>query len=176
MVGAALTWHKRPRSWRQCRRGTSFQLAAGAGGTPAGRRRRGKGGFTLIELLVVIVIIAILATMVAGSLFVAVRNAQRKRDEAQKATLKAAIETYRHEYSEWPTDPGSYTAWSNDNYEIIECLVRPQGPSTGNPRMIQFINISEYMTNETGSVISPVSGNPYEISISPSNDTCDVSG
>jgi prepilin-type N-terminal cleavage/methylation domain-containing protein len=144
--------------------------------SPGGRRCGGSRGFTLIELLVVIVIIGILASMVAGALFVAMNNAQKKRNETQKQSLKAALETYRHEYSEWPADPNSYKVWKDDNHEVIAYLLRPDGGSTKNPRRIQFINISEFLTNELGSVISPVSGDPYELIISPSNDTCEVNG
>ena len=58
----------------------------------------------MIELLVVIVIITILATMVAGALFVALRNAQRKRDETQKATLRFALSINRFIAAYPPSD------------------------------------------------------------------------
>ena len=138
----------------------------------------GRDGFTLMELLVVTVIIAILAAMLTGALFVALRNAQRKQRDVQINTLTTAIEIYRHEYSKWPgwedwgfQGQGTVAA---DNYEIIEYLVRPEGASTKNPRRVQFLNLSEYITNAVGSVVSPVTDNPYSITIDMDNDRCSV--
>ena len=127
-----------------------------------------------MELLVVVVIIAILATMLVGALNVAMKNAQKKRNSSQMATLKAAVETYRYEYGKWPTEPppqGDDVFFGANNHDVVDCLVVGQTTNL-NERSIAFINISEFLTNRLGSIISPINGQPYTIKISPKDDRC----
>lgn len=63
--------------------------------------RRRRGAFTLIEVLVVIVVIAILATIVAPSLF-------RNVGDARTATAKTQIETFGTALDAYRLDNGGY--------------------------------------------------------------------
>ena len=63
--------------------------------------RRRRGAFTLIEVLVVIVVIAILATIVAPSLF-------RNVGDARTATAKTQIETFGTALDAYRLDNGAY--------------------------------------------------------------------
>lgn len=69
--------------------------------TIGGRRRDLTRGFTLIEVLVVIVVIAILATVVAPSLF-------RNVGDARVATARTQIESFGTALDAYRLDNGSY--------------------------------------------------------------------
>lgn len=69
--------------------------------TQVGRRRRRPNAFTLIEVLVVIVVIAILATLVAPSLF-------RNVGDARVATARTQIETFGTSLDAYRLDNGTY--------------------------------------------------------------------
>lgn len=64
---------------------------------------RNRDAFTLIEVLVVIVILAVLATMVAPSLFQHVGTAKETTARAQMELLGAALDAYRLDNGTYPT-------------------------------------------------------------------------
>lgn len=69
--------------------------------TTSARRGFTSQGFTLIEVLVVIVVIAVLASLVAPSLF-------RNVDDARVATAKAQIESFATALDAYRLDTGRY--------------------------------------------------------------------
>jgi general secretion pathway protein G len=70
------------------------------------RRRR---GFTLIELLVVILIVATLASVVAPSLLSNVGDARQTAGHAQLDVLSMALDAYRLDVGEYPTQSEGLT-------------------------------------------------------------------
>lgn len=68
-------------------------------------REGARRGFTLIEVLVVIVVIAILATLVAPSIF-------RNVGDARVATARTQIETFGTALDSYRLDSGQYPATS----------------------------------------------------------------
>lgn len=99
----------------------------------------GRGGFSLVELLVVMLLIALLLGMVSGGIMYAVRYAQGRRNAVTRLMLQTAIQTFRHEYGEWPlphhSHPGQ-TDFRNDNYLVFNQLL-PHHPA--NHRNISFV-------------------------------------
>lgn len=78
-------------------------------------RRTGEGasarqGFTLVELMVVIVIIGLLATVVAINVLPSQDRAMTTKAKADIATLEQAIETYRLDNLDFPSDLQSLVA------------------------------------------------------------------
>jgi prepilin-type N-terminal cleavage/methylation domain-containing protein len=143
-------------------------------GSPKSRRVASRAGFTLIELLTVIVIIGVLAGMISSAVLMSKRRALDLRRETELKTIKSAIENYRYEYQQWPCEgadlyplPPSVT-YSNDNYKIKNWMDARDG-NDNNTRKIRFINIGDYKTNSVGSIVD-YKGNPYEITISFTND------
>lgn len=78
----------------------------------SGRRRGLRGAFTLIEVLVVVVIIAVLATLVAPSVFQHVGEAKETTARAQVEMLGAALDAYRLHLGRYPTtEEGLSALW-----------------------------------------------------------------
>ena len=67
-------------------------------------RRRKREGFTLVELMVVIVIIGLLATVVAINVLSSQDRAMVGKAKADISVLEQAIETYRLDNLNFPTD------------------------------------------------------------------------
>ena len=67
-------------------------------------KRRKRQGFTLVELMVVIVIIGLLATVVAINVLPSQDRAMVAKAKADIAVLEQAIETYRLDNLNFPTD------------------------------------------------------------------------
>lgn len=67
-------------------------------------RRRKREGFTLVELMVVIVIIGLLATVVAINVLPSQDRAMVGKAKADISVLEQAIETYRLDNLNFPTD------------------------------------------------------------------------
>ncbi|TFW10927.1 type II secretion system protein GspG [Brevundimonas intermedia] len=67
-------------------------------------RRRKRAGFTLVELMVVIVIIGLLATVVAINVLPSQDRAMVGKAQADISVLEQAIETYRLDNLNFPTD------------------------------------------------------------------------
>ncbi|HEX6367421.1 MAG TPA: type II secretion system major pseudopilin GspG [Longimicrobium sp.] len=62
-----------------------------------------RAGFTLVEILVVIIVIAMLATLVAPSVFQHVDSAKSSTAQAQIEMLSAALDAYRLDNDRYPT-------------------------------------------------------------------------
>jgi general secretion pathway protein G len=71
---------------------------------PALPRRNPVRGFTLLELLVVMVIIGLLAAYVAPRYFSQVGKSEVRAAQAQIAALTSALNTYRLDVGQFPTD------------------------------------------------------------------------
>jgi type II secretion system protein G len=67
-------------------------------------RAYGATAFTLLELLIVMTIIAILAGITYATLGYASNKARRSRAEAEIAAISAALENYKADNGEYPTD------------------------------------------------------------------------
>ena len=67
------------------------------------RRSRPATGFTLIELLVVLAIIAVLASVVAPTLFQNVGDAQRTAAKSQIEMFSLALDSYRLDNRSYPS-------------------------------------------------------------------------
>ena len=78
--------------------------------------RTDEKGFTLVELMVVIVIIGLLATVVVINVFPAVDTANRKKAEADIATLEQAAEMYRLNKLTYPTSDQGLQALLSDGF------------------------------------------------------------
>lgn len=64
---------------------------------------RGQRGFTLLELLVVMVIIGLLAAYVAPRYFSQVGRSEVRSAQAQVASLRSALDTYRLDMGGYPS-------------------------------------------------------------------------
>lgn len=62
-----------------------------------------RAGFTLVEILVVIIVIAMLATLVAPSVFQHVDSAKSSTAKAQIEMLSAALDAYRLDNDRYPS-------------------------------------------------------------------------
>ncbi len=62
-----------------------------------------RAGFTLVEILVVIIVIAMLATLVAPSVFQHVDSAKASTARAQIEMLSAALDAYRLDNDRYPS-------------------------------------------------------------------------
>jgi general secretion pathway protein G len=81
---------------------------------------RRNSGFTLIETLVVIVIIAVLATLVAPSIFRHVGAAKDATARTQIEMLGAALDSYRLDNGRYPTtDQGLEALWSRPSRDPV---------------------------------------------------------
>jgi len=67
-------------------------------------RTRDRAGFTLVELMVVVVIIGLLATVVAINVLPSQDRAMVGKARADISTLEQAMETYRLDNLNFPTD------------------------------------------------------------------------
>ena len=81
--------------------------------TPPPPSRPGAAGFTLIEVLVVIGVIAVLATLVAPSVFQHVGAAKDVTARSQIEMLGAALDAYRLDNGRYPTtEQGLAALWT----------------------------------------------------------------
>lgn len=83
----------------------------------AAKRLRDASGFTLLELLVVMVIIGLLAAYVAPRYFSQVGKSEVRAAQAQVSALSSALNTYRLDVGQYPTDEQGLAA----------LMVRPAG-------------------------------------------------
>jgi len=123
-------------------------------------------GFTLVELLVVVAIIGVLLGLVSGAVQKTVNVAKEKRCEAEMRTLAAAIETYRHDYNQWPMRsqeraPGtvvyydSYDSSSPPNYHVFDFLAGDN--SDGNPKGKTYLDYNAlYMKDDKGKIVTVI--------------------
>jgi len=101
---------------------------------------RDPSAFTLIELLVVIAIIAILAGLILSTAGGIQKKAARSRAESEIAALSAALESYKADNGDYPTN-------SNTNLDSSS-LYGVLSPSTGKV----YFEFSKGMTSSSGIV------------------------
>ena len=86
------------------------------------RAARPVAGFTLIELLVVIAIIAILASLVLAAAGYVQKKGATSRAQAEIAALGAALESYKADNGDYPTNSDSYPNPVN-NSNLVAALM-----------------------------------------------------
>ena len=101
-------------------------------------------GFTLLELLVVIAIIAILAGLILSTAGYIQKKGAMSRAEAEIAALSAALESYKADKGDYPTNANSGLT-SNSLYGVL-C------PSNDAPDPKVYFEFSKGMTNTNGIV------------------------
>jgi general secretion pathway protein G len=116
----------------------------------------------MIELLTVITIIAILAALVLNTAGYIQKKAARSRAEAEIAALSAALESYKAEYGDYPsnsTTPGlAVSAGANILYKALVLSneeYNPLGkvffePSKGNSKTNLFSSPDNYFVDPFG--------------------------
>jgi type II secretion system protein G len=108
-----------------------------------------RDGFTLIELLVVMAIIAILASLVLSAAGFVQKKSARSRAEAEIAALGAALESYKSDNGDYPSN-----STPNNCLNLVTNLMPPS--SVGGKVYFEF---KSKETNTSG-VLDPF-GNPY---------------
>jgi type II secretion system protein G len=83
-------------------------------------KKTSPAGFTLLELLVVITIIAILAGLILNTAGYMQKKAARSRAEAEIAALSAALESYKADMGDYPTNAAPGT-----NNRILRSALSP---------------------------------------------------
>lgn len=99
-----------------------------------------RNAFTLIELLVVIAIIAILAALVLSTAGYVQKKGATSRAEAEIAALSAALESYKADMGDYPTNQNSGTNTSS--------LYGALSPASGKV----YFEFNKGMTSSTGIV------------------------
>ena len=110
-------------------------------------KKNHSGGFTLIELLVVIAIIAILASLVLSAAGFVQKKGARNRAEAEIAALGAALESYKADNGDYPTNNDIYTKPVN-NMNLVGALM----PTNGSTK-VYFEFKTKFLTN--GNYLDP---------------------
>ncbi len=105
-------------------------------------------GFTLIELLVVIAIIAILAGLVLSTAGYVQKKGATSRAEAEIAALSAALESYKADNGDYPTNANTGTN-STSLYGVLS-------PSSGKV----YFEFNKGMTSSAG--ITDPFGSAYQ--------------
>ena len=105
-----------------------------------------RDGFTLIELLVVMAIIAVLASLVLSVAGYVQKKGARSRAEAEIAALGAALESYKADNGDYPSN-----STSNNCLNLVTNLM----PSSGKV----YFEFKSKSTNSSG-FLDPFS-NPY---------------
>jgi general secretion pathway protein G len=85
-------------------------------------KKTSSGGFTLMELLIVIAIIAILASLVLAAAGSVQKKGARSRTEAEIAALGAALESYKADNGDYPSN-----SLANNSAALVTTLM----PSSG---------------------------------------------
>jgi type II secretion system protein G len=88
--------------------------------------RRHPEGFTLLELMVVISVIAILAGLVLSAAGYVQKKGARSRAEAEVASVSAALENYKADNGDYPTN-SSNNALSGNNTNLVASLMPTNG-------------------------------------------------
>lgn len=105
------------------------------------------GGFTLIEILIVISIIAILASLVLSAAGFVQKKGARNRAEAEIAAIGAALESYKADNGDYPSN-----SISTNNTNLVTALM----PTNGSKVYFEFK--TKFLTN--GNILDPF-GNNY---------------
>ena len=86
------------------------------------RNRRTASAFTLVELLIVIAIIAILASLVLAAASSVQKKGARSRAEGEIAALEAALESFKADNGDYPTN-----SISNSSASLVNNLMPTNG-------------------------------------------------
>ncbi|HLB33730.1 MAG: hypothetical protein A3F67_07330 [Verrucomicrobia bacterium RIFCSPHIGHO2_12_FULL_41_10] len=111
--------------------------------------------FTLLELLVVITLLLLLSSLVVGMTRYAFRSGARCRAQAEITSLSAALESYKNDHGDYPTND-----ICSDTRSLITALMPPAAPKNPYPKVYFFF--SSKMTNEKG-ILDPFGGNYHYI-------------
>lgn len=103
------------------------------------------GAFTLIELLVVIAIIAILASLVLSAAGFVQKKGARSRAEAEIAAIGAALESYKVDNGDYPTNDSTAT----NNTNLVSALM----PTNSGGGKVYFEFKTKSLTN--GNYLDP---------------------
>lgn len=112
---------------------------------------RSRRAFTLIELLTVIAIIAILAGIVIGSGRRAAETGRSARAKAELAALSVALETYKHQYGDYPRFADARLLLQ----ALLGRLDLNGHPLTPNGRVL--LDLAHFTTEQTGDPLADVS-------------------
>ena len=123
---------------------SSVASLSGSGLKTENRKLKTSAGFTLLELLVVIAIIAILAGLILSTAGYIQKKGAMSRAEAEIAALSAALESYKADKGDYPTNANSGLT-SNSLYGVL-C------PSNDAPDPKVYFEFSKGMTNTNGIV------------------------
>src|SRR5665213_1255974 len=83
--------------------------------------------FTLVELLVVIAIIGVLASMVLAAAGFAQKKGARSRAEAEIAAIGAALESYKVDNGDYPTNANVNYNNPTSNSNMVTALMPTNG-------------------------------------------------
>ena len=128
-------------------------------------RKTHRDGFTLIELLVVISIIAILASLVRSAAGYVQKKGARSRAEAEIAALEAALESYKADNGDYPSNNSPNYSTPSASTNLVAALMPPGGGKV-------YFEFKSKGTNATGA-LDPF-GNTYGYNYtngSPNNGT-----
>lgn len=110
------------------------------------------GGFTLIELLVVISIIAILASLVLSAAGFVQKKGSRDRASAEIAALGAALESYKADNGDYPTNIDSTTFPVNNTNLVVALMPTTTGVfATANSGKVYYEFKAKSLVNGIGS-------------------------
>ena len=102
-------------------------------------RTRAEQAFTLIEILVVIGIIAILASLVLAAAKSVQNKGKRSRAEGEIAAIAAALESYKADNGDYPTNTDTYANPVNNTNLVIALMPTTNGIfATGNKGKVYF--------------------------------------
>jgi prepilin-type N-terminal cleavage/methylation domain-containing protein len=96
-------------------------------------KRSSSAAFTLIELVIVIAIIAILASLVLAAAHNVQVKGARSRAEAEIAALGAALESYKADNGDYPSNSDSYPIPINNSNLIVALM-----PTNGSKVFYEF--------------------------------------
>lgn len=115
----------------------------------SGQRIHRVSAFTLVELLTVMAIISILAALVLSSAGYIQKKSARSRAEAEITALAAALENYKADNGDYPTN-----AFTSNNAALVTALM----PAPGSGKVYFEFRTNALDTN--GSFLDP-NGDPY---------------
>lgn len=108
------------------------------------RKQRKQEAFTLIEMVVVMAIIVMLVMLIVPNIMGTKESAQKKADQALKATLQTQVELYREEQNELPSGFAGMDKYlskdqikrANEKYKIDTTgkVVENENQTTGNKK------------------------------------------
>lgn len=111
-----------------------------------------RSAFTLLEILIVITIIVILSALVLAAAHGVQVKGARSRAAGEIAALAAALESYKADNGDYPSNSGSYSG-TNANSNLVSALM----PTNGSKVYFEFKTNS---LDGNNNFLDPF-GNPY---------------